>query len=211
MCGFFGGDPGLAASPIKRDLSPTEIEVARRCSRRRQGGQRLGERAFEFKLPLPPALAGAELRKHIIPDGPGVRVTFSVATPAGSGMVALTMPQRVLLKHRGGGAAGADTSPEWRARFNEEVMRSSVQLQATVPLARMTLGDVGSLQVGQLIEIDAAARAHVKLSARQKTRYLRVRQARPELHGPGPHPFDAGRLSKNCRPHDAAQSLWGHP
>lgn len=73
-------------------------------------------------------------------------------------------------------------------------MRSGVDLQATMPLARMTLGDVASLQVGQLIEFQADAQSQAKLSARQKTLFVcefgklgqnytvRVR-----------HPFDAGQ------------------
>lgn len=73
-------------------------------------------------------------------------------------------------------------------------MRSGVDLQATMPLARMTLGDVASLKVGQLIEFQADAQSQAKLSARQKTLFVcefgklgqnytvRVR-----------HPFDAGQ------------------
>jgi flagellar motor switch protein FliM len=74
------------------------------------------------------------------------------------------------------------------------VMRSGVELQATMPLARMTLGQITGLRVGQVIEFEGDAQSQAKLSARQKTLFVcefgklgqnytvRVR-----------HPFDAGQ------------------
>ena len=196
---LFGGDPDVAVAPIARGLSPTETEVAtlvfEEIAKAVNGS---GERAFEFKLPLPAAISGADLKKHVIRDGPGVRAVFAVSTPAGSGKIALTMPQRVLLKHRGGkGAAqegAAGPSAQWRQRFSEEVMRSTVDLQATMPLGRMTLAEVAGLHEGQVIEIEAEAQSQARLSARQKTLFVcefgklgqnytvRIR-----------HPFDAGQ------------------
>ena len=196
---LFGGDPDVAVAPIARGLSPTETEVAtlvfEEIAKAVNGS---GDRAFEFKLPLPAAISGADLKKHVIRDGPGVRAVFAVSTPAGSGKIALTMPQRVLLKHRGrNGAAqesAAGPAAQWRQRFSEEVMRSTVDLQATMPLGRMTLAEVAGLHEGQVIEIEAEAQSQVRLSARQKTLFVcefgklgqnytvRIR-----------HPFDAGQ------------------
>ena len=59
---------------------------------------------------MPPAISGDELKKHIFRDGPGVRAVLAVSTPAGAGKIALTMPQRVLLK-RAGEAQKAAASP----------------------------------------------------------------------------------------------------
>ena len=190
---LFGGDPG-AAGAIERELSPTETEMAtlvfEEVARAIDGS---GTRAFEIKLPLPPAFSGADLKKQIIRDGPGVRIIYSVVSPAGTGTIALMMPQRVLLKHRGGTGAAA-ASPDWRARFSEEVMRSAVNLTATMPLARMTLGDLAQIEAGQIIEIESSARSEARLSARQKTLFVcefgklgqnytvRIR-----------HPYDAGQ------------------
>lgn len=193
---LFGGDPDVAVAPIARGLSPTETEVAtlvfEEIAKAVNGS---GDRAFEFKLPLPAAISGADLKKHVIRDGPGVRAVFAVSTPAGSGKIALTMPQRVLLKHRGGAQEGAaGPSAQWRQRFSEEVMRSTVDLQATMPLGRMTLAEIAGLYEGQTIEIEAEAQSQARLSARQKTLFVcefgklgqnytvRIR-----------HPFDAGQ------------------
>jgi len=190
---FFGGDPDAKVAPISRPLSPTETEVATmffdEIAKAMNGS---GERAFEFKMPLSPAMSGAELEKHVIRDGPGVRAVFTVSMPAGSGTFSLTMPQRVLLKHRGG---NDDAAPgQWRQRFSDEVMRSAVELEATMPLASMTLGEVAQLHEGQVIEIEQLAQSKAMLSARQKPLYVcefgklgknytvRIR-----------HPFDAGQ------------------
>jgi flagellar motor switch protein FliM len=195
---LFGGDPGIAIAPITRDLSPTETVVASRVFE--QIAKALGEagdKSFEPVLPLPQAISGAELRKHILRDGPGVRIVVTVSTPAGTGKIVLTMPQRLLLKGASSGTGGsqqAGPAAQWRQRFSEEVMRSGVELQATMPLARMTLGQITGLRVGQVIEFEGDAQSQAKLSARQKTLFVcefgklgqnytvRVR-----------HPFDAGQ------------------
>jgi flagellar motor switch protein FliM len=198
---LFGGDPNLPVAPITRPLSPTEVEVATMTfevvAKAINGS---GERAFEFNLPISTAITGAEMRKHIIRDGPAVRVVFSVVSAQASGRIDLLMPQRVLLKHRSDatqtGAAAGRPAPEtaWKERFNAEVMRSSVSVQATMPLARMTLGEIARLHVGQLIEFQDSAQLDVRLSARDKTLFVcefgklgqnytvRIR-----------HPFDAGQ------------------
>ena len=100
---LFGGDPDLAAAPIARDLSPTEIDVAGmvfKMSPRRVNGS--GERAFNLRFPLPPAITGAELAKHVVRDGPAVRVDFSIfAGAAAPARIALLDAAARLLKHRG--------------------------------------------------------------------------------------------------------------
>jgi flagellar motor switch protein FliM len=195
---LFGGDPQEPVPPITRDLSRLEIDVAtmvfEQVARAVNGS---GPRAFQFKLPLPLAISGKEMMKHMLRDGPAVRIAFSLATPASRGTMALTMPQRVLLKHRGDTGASmkdAATGTEWRDRFSEEVMRSTVRLEARMPLARLTLGDLAGFEAGQVIELEDSAQVKVNLSARGRTLFVcefgklgqnytvRIR-----------HPFDAGQ------------------
>lgn len=170
---FFGGDPDQPLSAIERDLSPTEIEVAtmlfEEIAKAMNGS---GARALDIRMPVPLALTGAELKKQVIRDGPAVRIAFSVAVPGGEGSVAVFMPQRVLMKHRGDAVAGDATGAGWRARFNEEVLRSNVSLHATMPLGRMTLGQLASLEPGQVIELEAGAQADARLSAKDKTLFV---------------------------------------
>lgn len=195
---LFGGEPQAPVAPIERELSSLEIEVATMVFEQvAQAVNGSGPRAFEFKLPLPLAITGTEMTRHLLRDGPGVRVTFSMATPASRGTMSLTMPQRVLLQHRGGtGSVAKDTPPatEWRDRFSEEVMRSTVTLEATMPLRQLTLGDLSGFEEGMVIELDETAQSHAHLSARGKTLFVcefgklgqnytvRIR-----------HPFDAGQ------------------
>ena len=198
LCTLFGGDPDLPVAPIKRALSPTEIEVAglvfEEVAKAVNGG---GNRAFEFQMPLPMALTGAAMRKHVIRDGPAARVVYTLSSKSSSGTIALTMPQRVLLKHRSdapsfsGGEMEAEEA--WRNKFNDEVMRASIALEATMPLAKMTLGQLSRLQVGQVVDFDENSHVEARLSARDKTLFVcefgklgqnytvRIR-----------HPFDAG-------------------
>ena len=171
---LFGGDPDTPVSPIERPLTSIELELASvvfEATAKALNGS--GVRALSIKFPMPPAVSGKELRKLVIRDGPGVRISFTLIAPSGEGRFTVMMPQRVLLLHRG--EASADHVEEeqqeeaWRARFSEEVMRSAVRLEATVPLARMTLGELSELFVGQVIELPESAPTSTKLSARRKT------------------------------------------
>jgi flagellar motor switch protein FliM len=196
---LFGGDPAEPAAPIARPLSPLELDVATRVFEQvALAVNGSGDRALELRLPLPLAFTGAEMARHMLRDGPAVRVTFSVATAASRGRIALTMPQRFLLKHRGGTGMQqpkeASQAADWRARFSEEVMRSTVTLKATMPLTRLTLGQIAGFEPGQVIELDETAHVNARLDARDRTLFVcefgklgqnytvRIR-----------HPFDAGQ------------------
>ena len=154
-----------------------------------------GSRAFNLRFPVPRPVSGAEMGKQIVRDGPAVRVDIAVFNGAGSGVVTLLMPQRVLLKHRGD-AIASSTNAEFGAKFSEEVMRSSVKLEATMPLTRLTLGQIASLREGQVIAIDVAAPSSALLSARNNTLFV----------------CEFGKLGQNYtvrvnRPYDATQDL----
>jgi flagellar motor switch protein FliM len=193
---LFGGDPGVAIAPIRRDLSPTETAVATRLFEEIAAVFGAADGGYvDLVLPLPQAVSGEDLRTQPLRDGPGACTLLAISTPAGRGAITIAMPQRLLLKG-GNAAASQRTAPtsQWRQRFGEEVMRSGVELQATMPLARMTLGQIARLQVGQMIEFEPEAQSQTKLSTRQKTLFVcefgklgqnytvRVR-----------HPFDAGQ------------------
>jgi flagellar motor switch protein FliM len=152
-----------------------------------------GQRSFQLRFPIEPAITGAELAKLVIRDGPGVKMEFQIGNGAGSGLMVVTMPQRVLLKHRGN-KPDAGAQSEWSARFNEEVMRSNVTLEASMPLSTLTLGAIAGLKQGDLVELDEGAQEKAKLSSRGQTLFVcefgrlgqnytvRVR-----------HPYDAGQ------------------
>jgi flagellar motor switch protein FliM len=172
---LFGADPELPFIPIERDLSPTEMEIAglafRAFALAINGS---GHRSLDIRLPLRPAVTGAELQKQILRDGPAVRIVFNISNGTGSGMLELYMPQRVLLKHRAGPGNPAEgaSSGEWSARFGEEVRRSSVRLDAVIPLDGMTLGEIAKLQPGQIIPMPQAAPGDTRLCARGKTLFV---------------------------------------
>lgn len=170
---LFGGDPDMPASRIERALTSIELELASvvfEATAKALNGS--GVRALSIKFPMPSALSGKELKKLIIRDGPAVRIVFSLIAPTGEGRFTVVMPQRVLLLHRGDAVADVSEEEEeavWTARFSEEVMRSAVKLEATIPLSRMTLGELSQLAVGQVIEMPETAPTNTRLSARRKT------------------------------------------
>ena len=194
---LFGGDPDMPAETIERELSPTEIEVATMiCEAVANSVNGWGARALNINFPLPTAVAGAKRRGKVLRDGPAVRLAFKLNSGPNTGTLHLMMPQRVLM-HRTGTedlAGDGSTATDWGARFGEEVMRSTVDLTATMPLARLTLGDLAGMQTGQIIEIESTAQTQARLSARQKTLFVcefgklgqnytvRIR-----------HPYDAGQ------------------
>lgn len=171
---LFGGDPDTPVMAIARPLTSIELELASvvfEATATALNGS--GVRALSIKFPMAGALSGDDVRKLVIRDGPAVRISFKLVAPSGEGRFTVMMPQRVLLLHRGdasGGKVVAEQPEEqWRARFSEEVMRSAVRLEATIPLPRMTLGELSSLFVGQVIEMPETAPTSTRLSARHRT------------------------------------------
>jgi flagellar motor switch protein FliM len=195
----FGGDPDQPLAPIERPLTGIERETATmlfEAFAKAINGK--GDRAFDIRFPLPKPLSGAELKRVVPRDGPGVKVAVAVRTPAAAGEFRVLMPQRFLLENRSevpaDHAAAAIQRAAWRTRFSGEVMRAAVPLEVTVPMERMTLGQVCDLRVGQVIELPETAQAETRLLARGRTIFIcefgklgqnytvRVRQ-----------PYDAGR------------------
>jgi flagellar motor switch protein FliM len=51
-------------------------------------------------------------------------------------------------------------------------MRSAVRLEASMPLTRLTLGQIAGLHEGQVIAIDATAQSSALLKARNNTLFV---------------------------------------
>lgn len=175
---FFGGDADMPTPPIERELSSIERNVAATLFRQfAESFNGSGPRAFNFKFPLPAPVYGIELDRQTLRDGPAARIVFRLGGKSVAGVFAVTMPQRVLLKHRGDAvateaAAAAPAETGWKSRFGEEIMRSSVTLQATIPMNRMTLGELALLRPGDVIEMPEHAQGETKLSARDRTLFV---------------------------------------
>ncbi|MCV0409184.1 MAG: FliM/FliN family flagellar motor switch protein, partial [Rhizobiaceae bacterium] len=56
-------------------------------------------------------------------------------------------------------------------RFNSEIMRSVVRLEATIPMGTLTLSRIAGLAVGEVIPMPKTAATDTRLSARGKTLY----------------------------------------
>jgi flagellar motor switch protein FliM len=193
---LFGADPDMPAAPIERDLSPTELAVVNMVFHQvAMAVNGTGARSLDIRFPIPPAITGDELQKQLLRDGPAAKLVFEISTPKSRGTLELFMPHRVLLSHRASAnLVDRATAAKWGAHFGEEIMRSVVRLEAAIPMAQMTLGELAALQPGQIIEMPRTAQAETRLSAKDKTLFVcefgklgasytvRVR-----------HPFDAGQ------------------
>lgn len=196
VCTLFGGDPDGPVSTIERDFSPVEIEVAtlvfQEFAEVLNGS---GRRSLDLRLPVQRAMAGLEAKRHVLRDGPAVRIVFALSTATERGTVAITIPQRVILARNGADADAEDTS-RWQTHFSEEVKRSTISLTATMPLAKMSLGQLAGLRAGDVIELGDMARSHARLGVRDRTLFV----------------CELGKLGKHYtvrirQPHDEAQDF----
>ena len=174
---LFGAEAEVAAGGIDRDLSPVEVEVANLvCRLLAVAYNGSNAPAHRIKLPLPAVVSGDGLKEFAVRDGPGLRIDFVIGSELERGRISLFLPQRIVLRRGGDEAADPDladaVSAEWAARFNEEVMRARVTLQATLSVGRMTLGQVAAFRRGQVIELSRSAPTETRLSARNKQLFV---------------------------------------
>ncbi|MEX0404200.1 FliM/FliN family flagellar motor switch protein [Aquibium sp. LZ166] len=174
---LFGAEPETGAGRLGRDLSPVEVEVANLvCRLLAASFNSISPPAQQLKLPLPPVISGEVLRSTALRDGPAVRIDFVVGTEPETGRISLYIPQRVLLRRSKDETAEPETtdaqSSEWKDRFNEEVMRSRVKLEATMPVGKMSLGAISALRAGQVIELSRTAPTETLLSAKNKLLFV---------------------------------------
>jgi flagellar motor switch protein FliM len=171
---LFGADPEQPLAPIERPLSEIEIEIAEKIfEAAAQVFNGTGERSFGIKFPLPEAITGEEIGAQILRDGPAAKIVFELQFGESRGRLTVALPQRVLLQLRGD-ATAAVSAPAgvWRARFNEEVMRSRLTLNATIPLGDLTLGQIAGFHEGQIIEFPEQAQSQARLTARDQVLFV---------------------------------------
>lgn len=167
---LFGSGPDAGLSAIERPLSALERRLCTTMFQKvAEALNGTGARAMNVRFPLPAPILGDDRKKQIHRDGPSARLVFRLATQGSQGRIAVAMPQRVVLMPRGDdGKSGG----EWKARFGGEVMRSLVSLQATIPMGKLTLGDISGLAVGQVLEMPEDSPGDTRLAAKDKTLFV---------------------------------------
>lgn len=171
---FLGADPEFPAVPIGRALTEIELEMVATVFQEIADAADGPASALKLRRPVQKAFTGADIAKHVLRDGPAIRIPLVARSPKSSGRIVMTLPQRVLLQSLGA-ADGADAATQggaWTERLGEEVRRSSVTLEAIVPLERMSLGALSALRVGQVLEMPAAARSATRLTSRNKALFV---------------------------------------
>jgi flagellar motor switch protein FliM len=170
---LFGAGPDAPIARIERPLSATEREICgllfQRVAEALNGS---GTRAMNVRFPLPKPILGEDRRKQVYRDGPSARLIYRMFNEGGSGRMCVTMPQRIVLTPRGNDEAPMGAAGQWQARFGGEIMRSKVNVEATIPMGTLTLGQIASLVEGQVLEMPAESPGDTRLSARDKTLFV---------------------------------------
>ncbi|WEX08299.1 FliM/FliN family flagellar motor switch protein [Chelativorans sp. AA-79] len=170
---FLGGDPDIPPPPLDRPPSRIELDVAALAFEAfAEALNGTGGRSLGLRLPVSQPLAGpVDFRRFVVRDGPGVRISFSLQGGRETGLLTAWIPHRVILETRvsaGRDAPGAPAPAEWRQRFGDEVMRSKVEVTATIPLTKLSLGALAELREGQVLALHDTAPAQTRLSVRNR-------------------------------------------
>ncbi|GAB5507409.1 MAG: FliM/FliN family flagellar motor switch protein [Rhizobiaceae bacterium] len=171
---LFGADPEQKLSPITRELSEIEVEISAKIFETvAQIFNGSGSRAFGVKFPLVEPIVGEEIATHAMRDGPAARMVFELVFGENTGKLTVALPQRVLLQLRGDATANTSApAGAWRAKFNEEVMRSRLPLTAAIPIGEMTLRQIAGFHPGQVIEFPEQAQSQARLTARDQVLFV---------------------------------------
>lgn len=170
---LFGADPEQKLAPINRPLSGIEVEIAGKlfdAAATIFNGS--GDRSFGIRFPLDEPVVGEEIGAQVVRDGPAVKIVLELVFGESRGQLVVAFPQRVLMLMRGDALAASAPSSEWRARFNDEVMRSKLSLTAAIPIGEITLGQIAAFKKGQVLEFPEHAQSQARLTARDQVLFL---------------------------------------
>ena len=165
----FGG-AGEDAQLAPRDgLSPIESSIAEAITEQVAQAMTAG-----FATVLPTEIILEPIRPK--PDAtllgkPGLPILAATLVLHGIGQPAeldILIPQAALRPFRdrlAGGQDGADPVPDhqWSERLEVEVGRATMQVEASIGLPSMTLGDVARFRAGQVLSLPTGARDKVSL------------------------------------------------
>lgn len=161
-----GDDPQLT----NRDsLSPIESSIAEAITEQVAQAITAG---FATVLPTEVVLEPIRPKPDLTLLGkPGVPILAATLVLHGIGQPAeleILIPQAALRPFRDRLAGGLDeTDPvpdhQWSERLEAEVGRATMQVEASIGLPSMTLGDIARLQVGQVLALPTGARSKVFL------------------------------------------------
>lgn len=171
---LFGADAEQALAPITRMPSEIEIEItAKIFDTVAQIFNGSGERSFGIRFPLEEPIVGEEIGARAMRDGPAARIVFELVFGANRGRLTVALPQRVLIQLRGDATANTSApAGAWRAKFNEEVMRSRLPLTAAIPIGEMTLREIAGFEAGQVIAFPEQAQSQARLTARDQVLFV---------------------------------------
>lgn len=173
---FLGADPEFPAVPIGRALSEIELEMMATVFQEIADAADGPASALKLRRPVQKAFTGPDIAKHVLRDGPAIRIPLVVRSAKSSGRIVMTLPQRVLLQSLG--AAGRRMDGKARGRGAQVERHARGDRPARADVARRAVGAAGRAGAG---DAGDGADGDAADFAQQGAVRLRVRQARPEL------------------------------
>ncbi|MFD1695845.1 flagellar motor switch protein FliM [Roseibium aestuarii] len=171
---LFGGDGTEPPIDEERNFSNIETRLARTVF---DVAARALEESFEPIARTSLKLERIESRMDFAIVGrrnnPAVVARLLLQAIGRGGEVFVIMPHSTLnpLRQRLSQVLAGEMSTrdkQWTQHFHNEIQRTEVRLEAILEEREMTLADIASLQVGQMIELQATVRSPVTLSCNQQ-------------------------------------------
>lgn len=167
---FFGGVGEEAQAPEPTHLSPIETRIAEVIAEQAIKAMSAG---FADVLPTSFSLEPLRAEPDASPLGkPGTAVLVAALVLRGIGRQSeldIAIPRAALEAFKDRLTAAprvedAASDPEWSDRFEAEISRTNMRLQAIIAVPTMNLRDLADLRRGHVLALPAGAKANVGLS-----------------------------------------------
>jgi flagellar motor switch protein FliM len=161
---FFGGGGRFHTKIEGRDFTPTEIRVIQMLLERAFGDLQM---AWQPVLDIEFSYVGSEVNPQfaniVSPSEVVVVTTFNIDLEAGSGDFYICMPYSMLepirdLLDAGVQSDRGERDERWELAMKDEVMGAQVELSTVLGKTSLTLRQLSSLQVGDIIPIEVLDR-----------------------------------------------------
>ncbi len=171
---LLGGDGSEPPLEDERNLSAVEVQIAQfifeelgsalQAAFASVASPRFRLERTETRLDF----AGAGRRNHL-----AVVAKFILQAINRGGEMFIIIPQSALspLRHALARVAPVDRGPAdlaWARQMTEEVQRAAVTIRAVAETRELTLGDVSSLRVGQILKLQATASSRIKVESAEQ-------------------------------------------
>lgn len=162
------GEGGLA--PMTGPLSPIEVDVFETNADRyvdamAENGLISGEQQLLF------ACDGNHARQEVS-DFPAVSFSFKLIFGDHTGTLSILISDETLARGKPPAPSDQDNASNWQSNLKAGVMQMNINVAAVVNLPPMTLGQLGELKPGDVVEFPSEEPHEAAISVRAKTLFV---------------------------------------